>query len=72
MKRSMKPEHQQEPSLSQLMSGHHCLMPLTDPAPACVGDGGDIPYGHLLGGEEAKLQIIFTDSVRHLYLTTGG
>jgi hypothetical protein len=61
----MKTEHLPEPNLSQLMSGETFPMSV---APSCVTDAGYIPYGELISSEESHIQIIFTDSVRNLYL----
>ena len=64
----MKADPLPNPNLSQIILGGHLPPPAFDSAPACISEGGDIPYGCLLGGEDEKFQIIFTDSVRHLYL----
>lgn len=61
----MKSELSKKPTLDEIISSSEVNFhaPLCNPI-------GDMPYGHLLGVEEDSepTEIIFTDSVKSLYL----
>ena len=67
MRRQMNKDRHLGINLTDMIHHQRCDLEIGS-LPTCVPDAGDIPYGHLLGVEEPKINLTFTDSVKHLYL----